>query len=193
MSIKFFNKKFNNYLYYYLVPLFEYIFNKNIFINFINSSIFKKPKLKKKFFVRKLIKIYKKNRFSVLSRSITFNLYEIIEIILYSFYYKDVFLLSNWFLKNFKNVHFTNHKKFLVFFKTIINDIFESYRDILQIKGFYFIIKGKVGVTSNAKKKTIKFIIGSSNKSKKSQKMDFQQGVVKSLSGSLGVSMILTY
>lgn len=188
-----FNKKFNNYLYYYLVPLFEYIFNKNIFINFINSSIFKKPKLKKKFFVRKLIKIYKKNRFSVLSRSITFNLYEIIEIILYSFYYKDVFLLSNWFLKNFKNVHFTNHKKFLVFFKTIINDIFESYRDILQIKGFYFIIKGKVGVTSNAKKKTIKFIIGSSNKSKKSQKMDFQQGVVKSLSGSLGVSMILTY
>ena len=188
-----FNKKFNNYLYFYIIPLFEYFFNKNVFIKSINSNIFKKPKLKKKFLVRKLLKIYKKNKFSILSRSITFNLYEIIEVILYAFYYKDIFILSNWFLKNFRNVHFTNHKNFLVFFKTIINDIFESYRDIFQVKGFYFIIKGKVGVTSNAKKKTIKFAIGSSNKSKKSQRMDFQQGVVKSLSGSLGVSMILTY
>ncbi len=33
-------------------------------------------------------------------------------------------------------------------------------------------------------KKTVKFKIGSSNKSKNPQKMDFQQGVVKSLSGS---------
>ena len=74
-----------------------------------------------------------------------------------------------------------------------MNDIFESYRDIFKIKGFYFLLKGKIGVTSNAKKKTVKFVIGSSNKSKKNQKMDFQQSVVKSLSGSLGVSMILTY
>lgn len=189
----FFSRKFNNYLYYYIIPIFEYFFNKNVFIKPINSNIFKKPKSKKKFFIKKLIKIYKKNKFSVISRSITFNLYEIIEVILYSFYYKDIFILNNWFLKNFKNIHFTNHKNFLVFFKIIINDIFESYRDVFKIKGFYFKIKGKIGVTSNAKKKTVKFIIGSSNKSKKSQKMDFQQGVVKSLSGSLGVSMILTY
>lgn len=189
----FFNKKFNNYLYFYVIPLFEYFFNKNVFIKSINSNIFKKKKSKKKFFIKKLIKIYKKNKFSVISRSITFNLYEIIEVILYSFYYKDIFILNNWFLKNFKNIHFTNHKNFLVFFKIILNDIFESYRDALKIKGFYFKIKGKIGVTSNAKKKTVKFIIGSSKKSQKSQKMDFQQGVVKSLSGSLGVSMILTY
>jgi hypothetical protein len=74
-----------------------------------------------------------------------------------------------------------------------MNDIFENYKNTFKIKGYYFLLKGKVGVTSNAKKKTVKFIIGSSNKSKKNQKMDFQQGVVKSLSGSLGVSMILTY
>jgi hypothetical protein len=75
----------------------------------------------------------------------------------------------------------------------MMNDIFESYRDVFQIRGFYYTLKGKVGVTSNAKKKNVKFKIGSANKSKKSQKMDFQQGVVKSLSGSVGISMILTY
>lgn len=75
----------------------------------------------------------------------------------------------------------------------IINDIFESYKNILRIKGLFFIIKGKVGVTSNAKKKTIKFIVGSLNRSNKSQKIDFQQSVVKSLSGSLGVSIVLSY
>ena len=75
----------------------------------------------------------------------------------------------------------------------VINDIFESYKNTFQIKGLFFIIKGKVGVTSNAKKKTIKFVVGSLNKSSKSQKIDFQQNVVKSLSGSLGVSVILTY
>jgi hypothetical protein len=91
----FFNKKFNNYLYFYIIPLFEYFFKKNVFFKFINSNIFKKPKSKKKFFIKKLIKIYKKNKFSVISRSITFNLYEIIEVILYSFFYKDVFILSN--------------------------------------------------------------------------------------------------
>lgn len=189
----FFNKKSNNYLYYYIIPFFEFFLNKNVFIKTTNSNIFKKIKFKKKLILKKLIKIHRKNKLSVLSRSITFNLYEFIEIIIYSFYYKDASLLSNWFLKNFRDIHFTNHKNFLVFFKTVINDIFESYRDIFKVKGFYFILKGKIGVTSNAKKKTVKFIIGSSNKSKKIQKMDFQQGVVKSLSGSLGVSMILTY
>ncbi len=63
-------------------------------LNLINSNIFKKPKnLKKNFFIKKLIKIYKKNKFSVLSRSMHHNLYEIIEVILYSFYYKDIFYI----------------------------------------------------------------------------------------------------
>ena len=71
--------------------------------------------------------------------------------------------------------------------------MFESYKDMFQIKGYYFIIKGKIGVTSNAKKKTVKFIVGSLHKSNKSLKLDFQQNVVKSLSGSLGVSMFISY
>jgi hypothetical protein len=188
-----FNKKLNNNLYFYIIPVFEFIFNKNVLIKSNNSNIFKNLKIKKKFFKKKLLKIYKKNKFSVLSRSVNYNLYEVIEIILYSFYYKDIYFLLNWFIKNFSKTHFTHHNNFLVLFHTIMNDIFESYRDIFQIKGFYYTLKGKVGVTSNAKKKAVRFKMGSSNKSKKSQKMDFQQGVVKSLSGSVGVSMILTY
>lgn len=189
----YFSKNFKNNMYYYVIPLFEYFFKKNIFIKSFNLNIYKKRKKKKRFFYKKLIKIFKRNKALVISRSINFNIFQLCEIVLYSFYRKDAYLILNWFLRNFKDTHFTKHKNFLTFFKMVINDIFESYKNTAKIKGFYFIIKGKVGVTSNAKKKTIKFVIGSLNKSTKSQKIDFQQSVVKSISGSLGVSMILTY
>lgn len=189
----YFSKKYNNHMHYYIIPMFEYIFKKKAFIKTFNLNIYKKSKFKKKFLYKKLLKIFKRNKILVLSRSINFNIFELCEIVLYSFYRKDVYLILNWFLRNFKNTHFTGHKNFLTFFKMIINDIFETYKNTFYLKGFYFIIRGKVGVTSNAKRKTIKFVIGSLNKSTKSQKIDFQQNVVKSISGSLGVSIILTY
>jgi len=189
----YFSKKFNTHMYYYVIPMFEHFFKKKVLIKSFNLNIYKKGKHRKKNLYKKLIKIFKRNKALVLSRSINFDIFELCEIVLYSFYRKDAYLILNWFLRNFKDTHFTGHKTFLTFFKMIINDIFESYKNTLRIKGLYFIIKGKVGVTSNAKKKTIKFVVGSLNKSNKSQKIDFQQSVVKSISGSLGVSIILTY
>ena len=189
----YFSKKFSNHIYYYIIPMFEYFSKKKVFIKSFNLNIYKKKKYKKFFLYKRLLKIFKRNKAFVISRSIHFNIYELCEIILYSFYRKDAYLILNWFLRNFKDTHFTGHKSFLTFFKMVMNDIYESYKNTFRVKGFYFIIKGKVGVTSNAKKKTVKFVIGSISRSTKSQKIDFQQSVVKSISGSLGVSMILTY
>jgi hypothetical protein len=167
--------------------------NKKIFVKSVNYNLYKKKKYKKKLKFRRIYKIFLKNKYSVLSKKNRFNLIEILEIILYSFYYKDLYLLKNWFLRNFLRLHYKNQRNFLSLFKVLITDMFETYKNIFGIKGFYFIIKGKVGVTSNAKKKTILFRIGPLNKSAKNQKIDFQQGVVKASSGSSGLLMILTY
>lgn len=188
----FFKKYFNSFQ-FYIISYFEFIFNKNIFIKPVNNSIYKRIFYKKKLKLKRIYKIYYKNKFSVLSRNNKFNLFEILEIILYSFYHKDVYILKNWFLRNFVKIHYTNQRKFLSFFKIIITDVFETYKHIFGIQGFYFFIKGKVGVTSNAKKKTIFFRIGPLNKSSKNQRIDFQQGVVKASSGTSGLLMILTY
>lgn len=64
---------------------------------------------------------------------------------------------------------------------------------MFNLKGFFFSLRGKVGVTSNAKKKSAVFKLGPSNKSNKSQKMDFQQSVVKASSGTSGLLLIMTY
>ena len=189
----YFNKKFNNYIYYYVIPFFENFLNKKIFIKNININVFNKNKYKKILFLKNMKEIFFKNKILIISKSVNFNLTELIEIVLYSFFRKDVILLMSWFIKNFKDIHFTQHKNFLIFFKIIVDDVFENYQDFFRLKGFYFILKGKIGITSNAKKKRVQFSLGSLSRSKKSQKVDFQQNVVKSLSGSIGVSMLLSY
>ena len=91
----YFSKKYHNHMYYYIIPMFEYFLKKKIFIKSINLNVYKKKKQKKRFFYKKLIKIFKRNKSLVLSRSINFNIFELCEIVLYSFYRKDVYLILN--------------------------------------------------------------------------------------------------
>ena len=91
----YFSKKFSNHMYYYVIPMFEYFFKKNIYIKSFNLNIYKKNKNKKKVFYKKLIKIFKRNKALVISRSINFNIFELCEIVLYSFYRKDSYLILN--------------------------------------------------------------------------------------------------
>ena len=191
--IAYFFNKHVRLIQYHLIASLEIYLQKNILIKILNNNIYKKKKYSKRFKFFRLYKIYKKNKFSVLNRKNKFNLFEILEIILYSLYNKDLYMLKNWLVRNFLKLHYKNHNPFLFLFKVLVTDIFESYRNIFHVEGFYFMLKGKVGVTSNAKKKRVFFKIGPSNKNKKYKKSDFQQGVLKVSSGSLGLTMILTY
>jgi hypothetical protein len=67
------------------------------------------------------------------------------------------------------------------------------YLEVLSIKGFFFDIRGKVGVTGNSKKRHFFFRIGKTNISKRVFKIDHQQRVVRTATGSLGITMILSY
>ena len=187
-----FNKYISN-VHYYVISFFENFLKKKFLIKSVTNRFFKKILKKRKLKFYRLKKIFYKNKKLTISRVSKFNLLEILELIFYSLYYKDVYILKNWFLRNFSRLHYKNQKKFLSFFKILITDVFETYKYSFGIKGFYFIVKGKIGVTSNAKKKTVFFRIGPLNKSSKNQKIDFQQGVVKASSGSSGLLMIITY
>lgn len=186
-------KFFVKSIHYYVISMFEILLNRKFFLRAVNNNFFKLKRFKSYFRYKQLYKIFLKNKKLSYYRKINFNLMELIEVLFYSFYHKDLIMFKFWFLKNFRKIHYTRQKNFLVFLKIIITDIFEHYKHIFNIQGFYIVVKGKVLVTSNAKKKTVRFRVGPLNKTSKNQKIDFQQGVVKAPSGSSGLLIILTY
>jgi hypothetical protein len=90
-------------------------------------------------------------------------------------------------------INFRNHKKFL----TTIQHFLFHYRYffvyILNIEGFFIKVKGKLSVAGNAKKKVFFYKIGKVNLSKKINKIEHSQSVIKSTYGVLGLNMFLSY
>ena len=92
-----------------------------------------------------------------------------------------------------ESLNFKNHKKFLTFFNNFLNKYSGLFIDVLQIKGFFFDIRGKVGVTGSSKKRHFCFKFGSLNKSSKKTKINFNQNLVRTYSGVMGLTYILNY
>ena len=72
-------------------------------------------------------------------------------------------MLSEWVSKFMETLNFKNHKKFLSFFNNFINKYSGVFMDVLRIRGFFFDIRGKVGVTGSSKKRHTCFKFGSIN------------------------------
>ena len=91
-----FSKRYTKGISYYVIPIFEKFLNKKFFIKSVNNNYYNRIVLKKKKIrFRRIYKIYIKNKRSVLSRTNRFNLLEMLEIIFYSIYHKDLYILKN--------------------------------------------------------------------------------------------------
>ena len=62
-----------------------------------------------------------------------------------------------------------------------------------NVKGFFFDIRGKVGVAGNAKKRHLSFNVGKFSKTTKCSKIEYQQQIVRTFTGALGVTMIMYF
>ena len=81
--------------YYYIIFFFEIFLKKKFLIKSVTNRFFKKILKKRKLKFYRLKKIFYKNKRLSISRVSKFNLIEILEIIFYSFFYKDVYILKN--------------------------------------------------------------------------------------------------
>jgi len=90
-------------------------------------------------------------------------------------------------------IQFKSHKKLISVFKYMIVNYHEFYLKQNNLKGFFFDIRGKVGVTGNAKKRHFCFSSGKYSKTTKNSRFDYQHTIVKTLTGALGVTMIIYY
>jgi hypothetical protein len=194
VSILFFNNKskfnfinFSKFYNLYFTSFFENILKKSVFFK-VDTNFFKKYTNLNQ--VEKIINEYRNfnNKFSKF-----FHVTEMIEIIWYSFEFKDLNILSNWLTKMLGFINLKNHKKFLNLFQSLILDYSIIYFDFLKIKGFFFKIKGKIGLSGNAKKKQIKFRIGKIYLSDKFTKVICEKNISKTDYGVLGFTMVLAY
>lgn len=217
LKINFFNFKKLNFIYNNQFPLIffkkynKHVFEKfnlkkkNNFVNLFNNYIlnFLEFFFKKQFFLKISNKINLDNQKKILFFLNNFNnnvkfqkfveLNEIVELFCVVFIYKDLTLFKNWLIYTLNVINIKNHKKFFVLLGDFFTDNFSLFSILFGIKGFYFNVKGKIGLSGNAKKKFFFFKKGSLKVSSKYSKIDNQRFFIKTNCGSLGVNTILTY
>ena len=177
--------RFMNYYISFFKYSLEKLFKEKVFLKVINLKVHNNVNMYG-FNLKKYLNYFKKN-FSNININIfcyIFNLFLI---------HKDLNLLSDWFFKNVESLPFKNHKKFFTFFRNFFLKNERIFLNIFNIKGFFFDIRGKVGVAGNSKKRHFYFYIGKIDTSTKSTKVEQKLGIIKTHTGCLGTTFILSY
>jgi hypothetical protein len=92
-----------------------------------------------------------------------------------------------------ERVYLKNHKKFLNLLKLIFTRYFNYFFNKFNVLGIFFDIRGKLGVTGNAKKRHYKINFGSYSSTKKINKINFNQSIVRTSTGVLGVTFCIYF
>ena len=118
---------------------------------------------------------------------------EAVQVVLLSLSLKDPILFMGWFTKIMEKVQFFRHKNYVMFFKTIFNDLNKGMLRCMGIKGLYFDIRGKLAVKGDSKKRHVLLRYGECTFSQKAIKISPAYGVVHTFTGVLGVTYTLFY
>ena len=178
---------FYKYIYYGISSSIEFIFKKKFFLKIFSKSFNSNS------ITDHIDYLFFKNK-SIQSRiGRGFFLHEMLDIIYTTFFYKDLNFLIKWFVKTMNRISFLNHKKFLSSFKQILSNNSDFFIKNNNIRGFFFDIRGKVGVTGDSKKRHFSFYVGDFSKTTKKYKFDYQFDVVRTHTGALGITMYLSY
>jgi len=99
---------------------------------------------------------------------------ELLEIIIIMFSMRDLQIFLIFLKKCFEASHFKKHKKILsILFHILRKNQF--LLEVYKVKGFFFDIRGKVGVSGNAKKRHLAFSLGKITNSSQNIKSYWQQ------------------
>lgn len=172
---------------FFILGFFENFFKKNIFLKiYPNISLSKSittfiKKLHKKFFYMQ----------TSLGRNFFFK--EFIYSIFYLYKYKDVTFFKNFLKKTMERIFFVKHKKFLYFLKLLITYLFPIFYKFYGARGFYMDTRGKLSVAGDAKKRHYSIKQGVYSFSKISYKMEYTKEIIRTVTGVLGINLIITY
>jgi len=117
----------------------------------------------------------------------------LIKIFFFCFKLKNLTLFANWLKFFLEKIHFKFHKSFLKSLNFFIFKFFYFFKKKFKITGFFLDVRGKVSVSGNAKKRHFFIKKGALSKSRKSNKFFTLQNQVKTSTGLLGLTYMLTH
>jgi len=175
-------QKYFVYLYKYILTFLEKFFNMSIILHIKKGSnfIFMK-RISTRSFYRKYFR-----RFLNVNK-------QIIGVLYYSLLLKDASIFIN-FLKRILNItKIKLHKKVFYSLKKILRKLFKPLFRFLGVAGVFFNIKGKIGVSGNAKKRRYFFFLGEHKTTTRTMKMDYKFTTITTFTGTLGMSFTVFF
>ena len=118
---------------------------------------------------------------------------QFIETLWISFLLKDGKIFLDWFVFTMEKMRLNGHKKFLILLKLVLQQYYNYFFSKLDVLGVFFDIRGKIGVSGNAKKRHKKISIGSNSSTKKILKINYKQSIIRTSTGVLGVSFYIYF
>lgn len=141
----------------------------------------------------KIFKVIKKYNYFQKIIGVGFFLGEMILLFWYSLNLKDPKFFLIWFCKSMTKLNITKHKQMVKLLSYLINDELVLFLNSNFIKGVKFDIRGKVGVSGDSKKRHTMITSGYIGYSRKNYKIEYQQGIVYTDTGVLGVTLIYVF
>jgi len=178
-----------NYLIKFILTFYEKFFNLKTLIKikfFKKTYNFIEDRLQRSYFFKKYWKFQRR-----IGKGFFF--LEALKVVWFTLLIKDCRFFLNWFRRTMERVYFKNQKKLLRFLKFLFRSTFKYFYKSLNTKGFFFDIRGKVGVTGNAKKRHFFFKEGLCSFSRKKLRLVFHQDLVRTKTGVLGVTFAIAH
>lgn len=181
------NRYFPKLLLAFCSNFFETLTKQKFFISVVTNS-------KPLFFERLLINYFFR-KFFIFQRQFksVLHLKEFIHIIILTFKYKDLYFLKNWMINFLEKINLKKHKIFLRLLKNVSLAILFNASYFFDVKGFFFDIRGKVGVAGNAKKRHFSIKYKSYGFTKIKLRAEQVKFVLRTNTGVLGSTLLLTY
>jgi len=170
------------YIHRFLINFVEFFFKNKVLFNLKKGSF--KIILKQMSFRKFSFKYFKKN----LKTS-----KQIIGVIYYALLLKDSSMFANFFRKILENINIKLHKKLLLGLKKLIKDVYKPVFFLFGILGIFLNIKGKLGVSGNAKKRRHYFYSGKHSITSRIAKMDLKFLPVWTFTGALGFTFFIFF
>lgn len=176
------NSKFFFFFNRFLLIFLEHFFKKRFLFNFKKGT--NRLVLRYISFRRFTYRYFKKS-FGVSK--------QIIGILYYSFLLKDSSIFVNFFKKILEKANIKLHKKIFLGLKKLIKDLFKPIFNHLGLLGLFFNIKGKIGVSGNAKKRRYFFFFGKHSITTRTIRIDHKFVSVWTFTGALGFTFYLFF
>jgi hypothetical protein len=175
--------------------IFQFFFLSRFLLNFVEF-----------FFKSKILFNLKKGSSKILLDQISFRKFstkyfnkklktskQVIGVLYYALLLKDANMFANFFKKILERLGIKLHKKLIIGFKKLIEDIYKPVFCVLGIIGIFFNLKGKIGVSGNAKKKRRYFYLGKHSITSRVAKMDLKFLPIWTFTGALGFTFFIFF